>query len=299
MFWDFKGVFPADVLERTSPFWGFRGMEPKTSGSYVPSGVVSADTTTVTAPGQVNLTCVAINTTSYRWEESSNGTAWTTITGEITSSYHHHYPLEAGVIGDHYYRAICIGPYGSAATESVKITVSAHAPEISVSTPTPSVSAPCLLQLIGTAQYATSYQWQSSPDGETFTDMSGMTTLRALVEVLVPGDVWYRCKATGVGGTVTSEAIKVEVAEGHGILVRSDYDVIEVGESAELTAVTDNIDNIEWQSSLDGVVFVVITGETGQTYTFTPASSGTYYFRAIGTYDGGSVTSNVVMIEVE
>ena len=299
MFWDFKGVFPSDVLSRTSPFWGFRGIEPKTGGSYAPSGVVSADKTEVVAPGQVNLTCVAVNTTSYMWEESMNGTSWTVLSGEVSKEYHHHYPLESGVVGDHYYRAVCIGPYGSARTEPVKITVTPHAPEISVSTPTPSVSAPCLIQLIGTSQYATSYQWQVSSDGETFADMAGKTTLRTLIEVLVPGDVWYRCIASGVGGTATSEPVKVEVSEGHGILVRTDFDIIEVGESAELTAVTDHIDNIEWQSSLDGIVWVAIPGESGQTYTFTPTSSGVYYFRAVGSYTGGSVTSNEVMIEVE
>lgn len=293
--WDYWGIFPNGVPTGSSPFYGRHGIKSYAGNPY-PAGVVTADHTEAYAPDEVHMVCVAINTQTYQWQKSSDGTNWSNISGATTTEYTANYPFESGVAGDHYYRVLCTGWFGTVPTEAVKITVAYHAPVIEATTSTPRISAPGIVELSGTAQYASSYQWQQSSDGISYADIAGATTLEYSLAVINPGDMWYRCKATGLGGTVTSSPVRVEIGSDYEITISADSLTPAVGEIVTMTASTEWIESIEWQQSTDGVTWIAIPGATSWVNTFTPSVAGTTYFRAIGMYSGGSVTSNELTI---
>ena len=73
------------------------------------------------------------------------------------------------------------------------------------------------------------------------------------------------------------------------------------GQSFTLQAVTDNAASIQWQTSTDGYNFEDISGETGESYTYTnfpaPSEDQTVYYRAVATSStGNTAVSNVIEV---
>ena len=68
-----------------------------------------------------------------------------------------------------------------------------------------------------------------------------------------------------------------------------------------MQTVTDNVVSIQWQTSIDGYNFEDISGETGESFTYTnspaPSENQTVYYRAVATSStGNTAVSNVIEI---
>ncbi len=75
---------------------------------------------------------------------------------------------------------------------------------------TPQIPAEITLMLTGSSTgFGQTYQWQSSPDGSSYTDLSGQVSNTA--NVTVSATTYYRCMVTCSGDSAYSDAVMVEV----------------------------------------------------------------------------------------
>ncbi len=120
----------------------------------------------------------------HQWQRSTNGTTWTDISGATASTY----TAQAGDTGDYLrVKVTATNSVGSAASYSdasaAKVAATAVAPSSSVAPTVSGGSAPTVGDTLsastgtwsGAPSPTYSYQWQSSPDGTTWTDISGAT----------------------------------------------------------------------------------------------------------------------------
>ena len=150
------------------------------------------------------------------------------------------------------------------------------------------------------------YQWQYSYDGEDWfnTDLTGFDTDTLLVTI---NDDSLRCKYRCVISNDYEEKIsdavgltQIEVIPSIS-LANSGNDHVADGQSFTLQAVTDNAASIQWQTSTDGSNFEDISGETGESFTYTnspaPSEDQTVYYRAVATSStGNTAVSNVIEV---
>ena len=150
------------------------------------------------------------------------------------------------------------------------------------------------------------YQWQCSYDGEDWsnTNLPGYDTDTLLVTV---NDDSLKCKYRCVISNDFDEKIsdvvgltQIEVIPSIS-LTNSGNDHVADGQSFTLQAVTDNAASIQWQTSTDGSNFEDISGETGESFTYTnspaPSENQTVYYRAVATSStGNTAVSNVIEV---
>ena len=150
------------------------------------------------------------------------------------------------------------------------------------------------------------YQWQCSYDGQDWinTDLPGYDT--DTLQVTVNDDSLkckYRCVISNDYEEKTSdvaELTQIEVIPSIS-LTNSGNDHVADGQSFTLQAVTDNVASIQWQTSTDGYNFEDISGETGESFTYTnspaPSEDQTVYYRAAATSStGNTAVSNVIEV---
>ena len=150
------------------------------------------------------------------------------------------------------------------------------------------------------------YQWQRSYDGQDWinTDLPGYDT--DTLQVTVNDDSLkckYRCVISNDYEEKTSdvaELTQIEVIPSIS-LTNSGNDHVADGQSFTLQAVTDNVASIQWQTSTDGYNFEDISGETGESFTYTnspaPSEDQTVYYRAAATSStGNTAVSNVIEV---
>ena len=150
------------------------------------------------------------------------------------------------------------------------------------------------------------YQWQCSHDGQDWinANLSGYDTDTLLVTV---NDDSLKCKYRCVISNDFDEKIsdvagltQIEVIPSIS-LTNSGNDHVADGQSFTLQAVTDNAASIQWQTSTDGSNFEDISGETGESFTYTnspaPSEDQTVYYRAVATSStGNTAVSNVIEV---
>ena len=150
------------------------------------------------------------------------------------------------------------------------------------------------------------YQWQCSYDGQDWinTDLPGYDT--DTLQVTVNDDSLkckYRCVISNDYEEKTSNVVgltQIEVIPGISLTI-SGNDHVADGQSFTLQAVTDNAVSIQWQTSTDGSNFEDISGETGESFTYTnspaPSEDQTVYYRAVATSStGNTAVSNVIEV---
>ena len=113
----------------------------------------------------------------------------------------------------------------------------------------------------------------------------------------------YRCVISNDYEEKISDAVgltQIEVIPSIS-LTNSGNDHVADGQSFTLQTVTDNAVSIQWQSSIDGYNFEDISGETGDSFTYTnspaPSEDQTVYYRAVATSStGNTAVSNVIEV---
>ncbi|HZL09207.1 MAG TPA: hypothetical protein VFC65_04360 [Prolixibacteraceae bacterium] len=150
----------------------------------------------------------------------------------------------------------------------------------------------------GTGTYT--YQWQSSPDNSTFTDISGATSSGYAPEVLT-ATTYYRLQQTsGTSGAVATNVVTITVLPNLlAGTASADESICYNSNPAAITATAPTGGNgsytYQWESSADNLSFADISGATNLTYA-PDALTATTYFRLKQTSgaDCGTVTTNTI-----
>ncbi len=259
-----------------------------------PSPSVSGGDVTICAGGTVLLTSSVtggLGTTTYQWQSSANGTIWSNISGATASSY-----TTSSLISSTYYR-VSITQTGqgctSTASASSLITV---VPDPSVSVTGGGISvcngATATLNSVVTGGTGTpSYQWQSSVNNTTWTNISGATSANYTTPPMTAAR-YYRVALTmsGVGcGAVNSAGSQVTVNPIPAIAIQGETTIC-YGGSTTLTAVGSGgtpAYTFNWSSGLG----------SGDTKSMAPAVNTVYQITV--TDGGGCTSSSTINLTVE
>jgi hypothetical protein len=184
--------------------------------SVMVAGVASTDQTICFGSTPTGLSSTAPTggpgTYTYQWEFSTDaGSTWTPISGANALTY------SPGVLNQTtlYHLLQISSTCGTVTTNSVIITVQTNllAGTVSANQTICYNTIPAALISVdasgGTGSYT--YQWESSPDGTTWTPISGATT-SGYTPVALTATTQYRLKQTsGTCGTVTTNAVIITV----------------------------------------------------------------------------------------
>ncbi|MFM2266935.1 MAG: hypothetical protein RL757_376 [Bacteroidota bacterium] len=162
----------------------------------------SPNPSTVCSGGTASLTSILTDPTlsaTYQWQSSPDANAWTNVSGATASTYttpalttSTHYRLLATASG-----GVCTAVPSSAALVTVRaaavITAAASSPSfcgsgaVTMSATTTGGVTPCVIQ------------WQSSPNGTTWTNIAGATNL-AYTSPTLTATTYFRALFTCAGG---------------------------------------------------------------------------------------------------
>ena len=238
-----------------------------------------------TATLSINVTGGA-GTFSYQWQSSPNGSSWTNMTGETGLTV----IAPNSVVGTTYYRnMITASGNGCGSVPSAYTSVQVVA-DPSISTQ-PTGFTECIggtrpLSVTATGGTTLLYQWQSSSDNTTFTDLIGENNATYTPPSAAVSQMYYRVNVTASSSgcdTRTSNAVAVNVVSDPTVSVTVSVPTLCQGGSTVLNAnMTDNSSSctLQWQSSNDGVIWSNLIGETNPNYT-TPALSTTKRYKVI------------------
>ena len=179
------------------------------------SGTPNAGATTVssnTICGAQNISCGLVGSTialglSYQWQSSPNNTTWTSIPSFTNST------MTQLVNSNTYFR--CILSCGSFSANSISSFVSVGGTPIggSAISSAPNSCAGTLINfsLSGNSNWAgLNYQWQSSPNNVTWSNIAGSTS--AAFAQLVNTTTYYRCILSCISSTIASASVLVTSA---------------------------------------------------------------------------------------
>ncbi len=260
---------------------------PLVAGAAVPDEDTACPSTTVT----FTLSgASAYSATVYQWQSSPDSVSWTNIAGETSSVYSF-----SGLVGSTYYRCVvsCSASGVSAFTPGVLVVFTPICPcagmtagtvttNVTVACPTTSIT----LDDIGYTSSGVSYQWQSSPDSASWTDIAGATTVPYTFTGL-GASTYYRLVVTCI---VTSASLP-----SAGVLITFTPTCpcagLTAGTASASTPVacpttsitlsdvgyTSTGVTLQWQSSPDSASWTDIAGATTVPYTFTGLAATTYY----------------------
>lgn len=264
-----------------------------------PSVTASLSESIVTPPAEVTLSAVAENADyGIQWQEDIDG-AWIDIPAATESTLTVTYP-EDTPRGMHYYRALASGLGGTAASDTLAVTIAYPLPTCSVSIEIGEESA----TLRASTTFTTALQWQKYQDDGIWVDIEGATgnTYTFTYSGNPAGAYYFRALASGKGGTVESNVKGVNVAYQQPIaeITASETSVtapatVTIGVNAKYADI-----GVQWQYSSDMDIWTNITGETGATLTldYTTADTGTHHYRCAASGSGGVTNSNIITIEV-
>ena len=287
------------------------------SATPTPSITSQPSSKSVNVAGTASLSVtasVASGTLSYQWYSSTDNSSFTAISGATSASY----SAPTSAPGTKYYRVRVTNTLNGYTTykdsNSVSVTVSVAAPTFTTQ-PTPKNvyrGASVTLSAAATAPYGTvSYQWQSSSNNSSYSNISGATSSTYSPSTATVGTTYYRCvaKATYSGSTssaTNSTAVSVVVnATGTPIITSQPQDATafigQTGKSVSVTATGDSL-SYQWQSSTNNSTWSNVSGATGRTYSFPTSSAGTTYYRCVvtNTLNGytATTTSSVATVSV-
>jgi|GEM_PF-3494458 len=153
-----------------------------------------------------------------------------------------------------------------------------------------------------TASGTVTYQWQSSANNSTFTNISGATSASYTTPALTT-TTYYRVLVTKSGCAVPSNSATVTVVADPSITTQPASATVCSGLTHTLSVVaaggTPSL-TYQWQMSLDNIIFTNVLGATSASYT-TPALLVKTYYRVIVSAGGngcGSITSSVATISM-
>ncbi|MFH1297454.1 MAG: T9SS type A sorting domain-containing protein [Bacteroidota bacterium] len=251
-----------------------------------------------TAPAQLTSTPPTGGNTpyTYQWQNSPNGATWTNITGATSQNYQP--PALAATTWYRLNQTSASGS-GTVTTNSVTITVYPNlvAGTIAGNQTICANTAPALLTGTaptgGTTPYT--YQWQSSPNGTTWTNIAGATALTYQPPVLT-ATTWYRLNQTSASGcgTVPTNTVTITVNPLPVPTITGPASVC-IYSSGNVYTTQTGMTNYIWTVSAGGT----ISGGTGtNAITVTWTTSGAETVSVIYTNSNGCTANPVTVYNV-
>ena len=245
---------------------------------------------------------VASGTLSYQWQSSNDNSTWSNISGATSTSY----SAPTSAAGTKYYRCIVTNTlYGyttTATSSSVSVTVSVAAPTITTqpSGGTVFVGGSKNVSVTATAPYGTlSYQWQSSTNNSTWSNVSGANSASYSVPTGTAKTIYYRCVVTttysGQSPSTTSNSVSVIIVDVTTPTFTknpqsANYAYGVTANALTVTATSNGTLSYQWQSSTNNSTWTNISGATSTSYTPPTTPAGVIYYRCVATSVGGSQT---------
>ncbi len=192
---------------------------------------------------------------TYQWQQSSDGVTFSDIPGETSLDYQ-----APALTETTYYQLIQSSAYDYASkpTNTVCITVF---PEFIVGSIAEDQmvcfnSAP--EPIIGTSptggDLPYTYQWQSSVDGITYTDVAGATALNYQPEALAAQTYFRQVQTSSSNcGSYTTNAVVISIQQQPVVDIVMDEDKICPNVNYQLEASAQNYESVTWLSSGDGI----------------------------------------------
>lgn len=254
------------------------------------AGADSASVSTACATTPITLSAFGytLSGVTYRWQSSPDSATWSDIPGATTVPYSF-----TGISSSTYYRLVvhCIASGAEENTPGVHIAfVSCTCAGLTAGTASSSVvmacpTTPVTLNATGYTATGTTYQWQSSPDGTSWTDIAGATTIPYSFTGIT-ATTHYRLvvTCTGSGSSVMTTGIVVNYTSVCGCVPLTAGAVSSSASAACSTTVvtlsasgyTTTGTSIRWQASYDSVSWTDLPVTTAS-YIFTGLGVTTYY----------------------
>jgi hypothetical protein len=218
------------------------------------------------------------NTYGYQWQRSSDGNTWTSVTGANVSTY----TVGVGDEGEQLRVLItATNADGTAAIASAATPAIPSSPP--VNTVAPTISGPAQRGATLTSNQGTwtgignaySQQWQRSPDGTTWTNITGATGAAYTLAISDEGDeVRLNVTATNPDGTASVATQPTNTAQSAAPVNTAAPTLTGTAQRGSvLTASVGTWNGLannyayQWQRSSDGTTWTSITGATGASYT--------------------------------
>lgn len=247
---------------------------------------------------------------AYQWQRSTDGGAtWANIAGATAATYTIA-AVDATTSG-YQYRAVVTGTANSVTTSAVTLSVApaATAPAIDVQPAPLSATAGTNAMFTVTATGTSlRYQWQTSPDRSTWTDINGATNASLSLPSVAIADSGklFRVNVSNSAGSVTSNSASLTVTPAPAVpqFITQPLPVSVTAPQAATFSVVATAappPSYQWQQSVNGgTSYADIAGATSAAYT-TPATaladSGTL-FRVRVYNSAGDVFSTSVLLSV-
>jgi hypothetical protein len=243
---------------------------------------------------------------TVQWQQSSNGGGkWSNISGATGTTY----TISATTASQngYEYRAVFTNAAGSATTSAATLTVQ-YAPSVTTNPKSTTVNAGqnVTFTAAATGNPAPTVQWQVSTDGgTTYSNISGATGTTLTLSAVTASQNGYKYRAVftnSVASAITSAAT-LTVQFAPIVTTNPTSQTVTAGQSVTFTAAaTGNPTvSVQWQVSIDGVSWTIITGATHSTLTLATTTAGEngYAYRAVFTNTLGSATTSVAVLTVD
>jgi photosystem II stability/assembly factor-like uncharacterized protein len=260
---------------------------------------------TVLDGGLATFAVTANNATSYQWQRRE-GASWANIVGATTQAH-----TTTGSPAAHamQFRVMVSGEAGTVASAAASLFVTAAAvgPQVlaqpSNLTVVEGEDARFSVTASGTSLR---FLWQSSPDGQSWTDLnaSGPMLLLTARTVSDSGKRFRAVISNDIGTVLSDQALlTVTPFPGSPVFLTMPQSVsVAAGQSAFFTAAAAGqpVVSITWQSSVDGATWTNVAGVSGPIYTTGPATTGDNgkWYRALATNPSGTATSGTARLTV-
>jgi gliding motility-associated-like protein len=154
------------------------------------------------------------------------------------------------------------------------------------------------------------YQWQSSSDDVTFTNITGATNNTYQSPTIISRTYFRRIDSSGVCGSQRTDTIFVDAVTGvdAGIIAGTSpticYNTVPTVSFTNVAGASNGSggpgsETYQWQISTDNIYWTDIAGETGLSYTETsPLTDTMYYRRKVGMGPGSCDTSYTASLAV-
>ncbi len=232
-------------------------------------------------------------TGNIQWQFSPNGsTSWVNLSGATSSTYN-----TPNLINAIFYRAVVsLGTCPSHSSNVVQITVD-PAPVAGTITSSETIFCGSGSTNLNITGQSGAIQWQDSPDGIIWNDISGATNATFASDVLTSSTYFRAVISSGTCNDAVSNTVVVTVdAEPVAGTASTPYEIICLGDVGTIS-LSGYTGTIQWQASDDGSNWNDIPGATMDIITGAPTA--TTYFRAeISNGSCPVVYSNTLLITV-
>ncbi|MCW3071408.1 MAG: hypothetical protein JWO44_1298 [Bacteroidetes bacterium] len=260
------------------------------------AGTAAASVTSATCSTNSSLSLSGYTTLTgitFQWQSSPDGSTWTNIGGATASTY-----SATGITATTYYRCVvtCSGSGLSANSTSVTVTINVPVGGTAAASASPiCIGGSSTISLSGASTSGITYQWQSSPDNSTWTNIGGATASTYVASPVT--NTYYRCTLTcsAPASTVvnsTSALVTVSAAPGYTTLPYSQSFEGPWLSSCGTRDIPDafwnnspNTGNNSWRRNDDGVAAASWSSSNG---IYSPVSTLGSYSARFHSYDAAS-----------